>query len=239
MSWAKQGADPSRLFIIEVRGQAAAAGVSVGDELLELNGEPIRPGTHRFELQQKLREAADMNGGRILILVRCEATAAARLRLLAAAEDEIGARKTGILVTGASARGSNSNPSGNSGHLKSQPKQQEQQQQQQHLFPQQRTVYHHLLPRVSPYSMERLVPHVMDRLRLPPAGGLVDIVMGPGQRCVSWNRSFAGSAMPKIEDASYSVLWRLLSVPSVISIVEALVLGSFCRNNYLSSFSIE
>ena len=62
----------------------------------------------------------------------------------------------------------------------------------------------------------------MDTLRLPPAGGHVDLVLGPGPRCVSWSRSFASCALPKVEDASYAILWRLLSVPNIIAIVEAL-----------------
>ena len=41
---------------------------------------------------------------------------------------------------------------------------------------------------------------------------------------MSWSRSFSGSALPKVEDASFAILWRLLSVPSIISIVEALVM---------------
>jgi len=193
----------SRVCVVEARGQAAAAGVCVGDEILELNGEPVSAGTYHGELPLRIANARGASGqGQVLLLVRPEASSAARLSALASSSNSTSA------LGGAASRGGGGG--GGPGRAAAQ---------RFGDVPRDEAG----LPRVGLHSLERLVPHLMAELRLPPAVGCLDATLGPGPRGVRYSRSASG-ALPRVEDASFAVLWRLLSVPSVVRIVEALAM---------------
>ena len=186
----------SRLCVIHVQlgGQAEAAGVRVGDEIVELNGEPVKPGTHHYELRQHIVDARGPEGeGRTLVMLfKAENSSGARLRALPTTTFADGAATVAAVTAKSGSAGDASLPLDAGG-----------------------------LPRASPHSLERLVPHLMAEMRLPSSGGVVEATLGPGPRNVRYIRSATG-AMPRVEDASFGILWRLLSVPSVVAIVEAL-----------------
>jgi hypothetical protein len=166
----------SRLFVVESKGQAEEAGVCIGDEIIELNGVPVKPGTRHYEFQQSILNARFTNPAVIILTIQSSS-----LRKTQASAQP--------LMLPASA-----NPLLNEAEL----------------------------PRVSPCSLERLIPHIMEELRLPSSGGTVDIALGPGPRIARFIRSATG-ALPRVEDASFAILWQFLSIPTVIHIIEALL----------------
>jgi len=166
----------SRLFVVESKGQAEEAGVCIGDEILELNGVPVKPGTRHYEFQQSILNARFTNPAVIILTIQSSSL-----------------RKTQALAQPLMLPAS-ANPLLNEAEL----------------------------PRFSPCSLERLIPHIMEELRLPSSGGTVDVALGPGPRIARFIRSATG-ALPRVEDASFAILWQFLSIPTVIHIIEALL----------------
>jgi hypothetical protein len=189
----------SRLYVVEAKGQAFAAGVSVGDELLELNGKPVKPDTHRYELKQHVLDARTENPALIVLLFRVEASAAARLRALAptsTAEEAMAAHalllantasssaaspssSSGLTVGGGGATGGGSGVGGPStttsgaGGSNALVATSDKDNKQSSSSSSSRS-------RESPYSLERLISHVMEELRLPSAGQAVEVNLGLG-----------------------------------------------------------